>query len=483
MSEEPNIDPRVEFRRITEAIIRPIGSHSLYWKLAVAASGSAAIFGGCCWGYQIRYGMGVTGLMHPVMWAVYITNFVWWIACAHSGTFISAILYLFRAPFRAAFSRLSEAMTIFAVITAGLFPCIHLGRVWRLYWLLPYPNERGIWPNFRSPLILDVFAVSTYLTVSVLFFWLGLVPDLAVCRDRLRGWRRTVYGWFSLGWDGTHRQWKHYEMAYAILACLAAPLVLSVHSCVSWDFALGVVPGWHSTMFAPYFVDGAIFQGLATVIVLAIPMRRWLKLEEYITIERLDQIAKLTLLTGLGLTWSYCSEYFMTWYRQDPHELINLHEKMFGPLGALFWFYNISNCILPLAFFWKRARRSLPALWIISFLVIVGMWLERFVIVAESLMRDYEPYSWSRGGYHFSIVELGITIGSVGWFLFWFLLFTKFVPVLPMSDLKRDVLKEWRDHLASRAARGAQGTSVEVEGEPSIGGPAVGVREGDLVAA
>jgi len=446
-------DPRVKFREITEAVIRPIGSPSIWWYVSLVLTLWMIIVGAISWGYQIYRGMGVTGMQHPMMWAVYITNFVWWIALAHSGTFISAILYLFRAPFRATFSRLSEAMTCVAVITAALFPMIHLGRTWRLYWVLPYPSERWIWPNFRSPLILDVFAVGTYLTVSILFFWLGLLPDLAVCRDRLRGWRRNIYGWFSMGWDGTHRQWKNYEMAYAIMACLAAPLVLSVHSCVSWDFALGLVPGWHSTMFAPYFVDGAIFQGLATVIVIAIPMRKLLHLEEYITPQRLDQLAKLVLLTGLALTWSYCSEFFMTWYKHDPSELVNLAHKMWGAPAILFWMYNFFNCIVPLAFCWKWARRNLWSLWIVGFLIIVGMWMERFIIVSVSLSRDYDPYSWFRGGYHFSAVEMGITVGSVGWFCFWMLLFCKFLPVLPMSDLKRDVLKNLRDRDAKKAAR------------------------------
>ena len=448
MSSEP-------YKKITDDVLGAMERPGYSVFLVVTAA--MIVMGVIAESYQLHYGMGAAGLQHPMMWATYITNFVWWIGIAHSGTLISAILFLFRAPFRAAFSRASEAMTVIAVTTAALFPLIHLGRPWRAYWLLPYPNERMLWVNFRSPLIFDVFAVSTYLTVSVLFFWLGLVPDLAVVRDRSMGWRRTIYGLLSIGWEGAHRQWKHYNMTYSLLACLATPLVISVHSVVSWDFALSILPGWHSTIFAPYFVAGAIFSGLAMVLTLLIPMRSLLKLEDYITLDRLEQLAKLILMMSLIVTYSYATEYFMTWFSRDPVEQTNLLFKVRGSFAPHFWVMTVCNCLAPLAFFWRHIRRNLVILFIISILVNVGMWLERFVIIAGSLARDYLPDAWAPEGYHFTIVEIGISLGSLGWFLFFFLLFTKFLPVLPMFELKRDVLKERREERAKERAEAYAG--------------------------
>lgn len=292
-------DADLDLRQTSEDLIRPVETGpTLRYLVAVGAAALATLLGAVCWGWQMYIGMGVSGLMWPVMWAIYITNFVFWIGIAHSGTLISAILYLFRAKFRPAFSRASEAMTIFAVATAGLFPILHLGRSWRFYWILPYPNQRRIWPNFRSPLVLDVFAVSTYLTVSLIFWYLGMLPDLAELRDRSSGWKRTLYGVVSLGWTGSLRQLSPYMKLYILLAGLATPLVLSVHTTVSWDFSLSLLPGWHEEIFPPYFVAGAIFSGLAMVLTLVIPLRSWFRLKAYITIDHLERLCQLILLTS-----------------------------------------------------------------------------------------------------------------------------------------------------------------------------------------
>lgn len=440
------------YKKATEDILRPMDRLTPSWFIGLAISLACLGIGAISWAIQLRLGMGMTGLNNPIGWAIYITNFVWWIGIAHSGTLISAFLYLFRAPFRAAFSRCSEAMTLIAVTTAGLFPLIHVGRPWRAYWLLPYPNERMLWINFRSPLILDVFAVSTYFTVSAIFFWLGTVPDVAVMRDRVRGWKRTVYGLLSLGWEGTQRQWKPYLMAYSLLACLAAPLVVSVHSVVSWDFAAGIVPGWHSTISAPFFVAGAILSGLAMVFTLMLPIRAWFHLEDYITLERLDQLAKLTLLMGMVVTYSYLMEYFVAWYGGEATEQINLLNKAFGAYATEFWIMTFCNCIAPLFLFFRTMRRNVTALFIIAAFINVGMWMERFVIVACSLARDYNPYAWNPIGYQVTLTELGITLGSVGWFMTLFLLFCKFLPVLPIAEVKRDILLEEREEHAIHEA-------------------------------
>ncbi|MBI3911927.1 MAG: polysulfide reductase NrfD [Armatimonadetes bacterium] len=450
-----------EYRRVTDDVLSAMGPSGPGYRAGLTVTAAMILLGAVAWGFQLIYGMGLAGYTHPIMWAVYITSFVWWIGIAHSGTLISAILFLLRAPFRAAFSRSAEAMTVIAITTAAGFPVIHLGRAWRAYWVFPYPNERQIWITFPSPLILDIFAVSTYLIISMLFFWFGLVPDLAAVRDRSAGWKRTIYGVLSLGWEGKDRQWKHYRMAYALLAGLATPLVVSVHSVVSWDFALSILPGWHNTLFAPYFVAGAIFSGLAMVLTLLVPMRSLLRLEQYLTISRFEQLAKLALFMSLIVTYSYAVEYFTIWYQRDPTEQANLLFKVRGDFAPLFWIMTVCNSIAPLAFFWRSIRRNLLALFVISILINIGMWLERFVIIAGSLARDHVPYSWAPDGYHISLVEAGIFIGSLGWFLFWFLLFAKRLPVLPISELKHDMLKEHREVQAMRigevgAARGGE---------------------------
>jgi Ni/Fe-hydrogenase subunit HybB-like protein len=383
---------------------------------------------------QIYLGLGVTGLRVPQFWALYITNFVFWIGIGHAGTLISAILYLFRARWRTSIFRTAEAMTIFAVMTAGLFPLIHVGRLWFVYFLFPYPNQRGLWPNFKSPLLWDVFAVSTYLSISAVFFIVGLIPDVAAVRDGSSGWRRRIYGWLSLGWEGSHRQWRHYLRAYGLLAALATPLVLSVHSVVSWDFAMALVPGWHSTLFAPFFVDGAILSGFAMVLVLVLPMRHFFRLHVYITERHLDALAKLLLVTSLLLTYFYACDTFTSWYSGEVFERHSLAWRFSGPYQPLAILQYVCNSLVPLAFFAGRARRRPTVLFAVSVFVLIGMWLERFNIIVPSLGHDFYPYTW--GVFLPAIVDSTITIGSFGFFFVLFLGFVKVMPAMSVAEVK-----------------------------------------------
>ncbi len=394
--------------------------------------------------YQIRIGMGAAGINNPVMWGVYITNFVFWVGIAHSGTLISAILYLLRSGWRTTINRAAEAMTIFAVMTAGLFPLIHLGRIWYFYFLAPYPNQRLIWPNFRSPLLWDFFAISTYLTISLLFWYSGLIPDLATVRDRLRGaagrmgrLKEKIYGALSLGWHGSDEQWRNYRRMYLYMAAIATPLVLSVHSVVSWDFAMALTPGWHATIFAPYFVAGAIFSGIAMVITLAVPLRWALRLEDYINEYHFDNMAKLLLLTSLIVGYAYVTEFFMSFISGDPFEIAIFGYRPTGDYAGPFWIMFTCNAVLPLLCFWRKFRRSIAAMFVLSIFVNLGMWYERFVIIVSSLAHEFHPYAW--GIYKPSWVELSITAGSFAWFLFWFMLFAKTLPAISITEVKESI--------------------------------------------
>ncbi|HLH76416.1 MAG TPA: NrfD/PsrC family molybdoenzyme membrane anchor subunit [Candidatus Binataceae bacterium] len=422
------------YREIDQAVLRTLETPGFKYWLWIGFLFLLIVWGALCWTRQIYEGLGVTGLRQPTMWAVYITNFVFWVGIAHSGTLISAILYLFRSRWRTAVYRCAETMTAFAVMTAGLFPMIHLGRVWFLYWLLPYPNQRALQPNFRSPLVWDAFAVSTYLTVSIVFLFMGLIPDVANAREASKGWRRVLYSVVSLGWQGTDEQWRHYSMLYLLLAGLATPLVLSVHSVVSWDFAMAQLPGWHSTIFAPYFVAGAIFSGCALVLTLLIPMRRWLHLEEVVTLWHMDNLAKIVLFTSIIVSYSYACESFMVWYTHDPFEMMTFHVRY---MNYGFWIMIFCNCLAPLPLFSDRIRRNMPAVWVISIFVNIGMWFERFVIIAGSLSSNFVPSQW--GPYQISITEFSITVGSFAWFLMLFSLFAKFLPIVSMTELKEGI--------------------------------------------
>ncbi|MFQ5743560.1 MAG: NrfD/PsrC family molybdoenzyme membrane anchor subunit [Acidobacteriota bacterium] len=426
--------------QVNDDIVETLWRPSRGYFLLLALSVSALVWGAYCWWYQIETGMGVAGLSHPVMWGVYITNFVFWVGIAHSGTLLSAILFLMRVRWRNAIFRSAEAMTLFAVMTAGLYPIIHLGRAWRWYWLLPYPNQRYLWPNFRSPLMWDVIAVMTYFLVSALFLYLGLLPDLAAVRDRAAGWRHRFYSWLSLGWEGNDRQWRHYRPAYLFLAALATPLVVSVHSIVSWDFAMSIVPGWHSTIFAPYFVAGAIHSGLAMVLTLLIPLRHVFRLERYITRDHFESLAKLIIFTGLIVGYAYITEFFIAWYSGNIFERATFVYRALGDYAPAFWIMVLCNSALPLAFLARPVRRNLISLLVIGILVNVGMWFERFVIIVGSLAHEYIPYAW--GAYHPSWVEYGISLGSLGWFFTWFLIFIKLFPAVSITEVKELLLEE-----------------------------------------
>jgi Ni/Fe-hydrogenase subunit HybB-like protein len=419
----------------------------LYWVLLFGAVCATGI-GIYSWSRVIRFGMGETGLMRPVGWGVLITDFVFWVGIAHSGTLISAILFLFRARFRTAVYRVAEAMTVFAVMTAGLFPIIHLGRPWYAHWILPYPNERTLWINFRSPLVWDAFAISTYLVVSSLFLLSGLIPDAAALRDATRGLRRRFYAVFAMGWRGTDEEWRHHSRAYLFFAAFATPLVISVHSVVSWDFAVSVVPGWHSTLFPPYFVAGAILSGVAMVLTLLVPLRRALGIEELVTQKHLDLLSRLVLLTSLIVTFSYALEFALAAWRGPKVEIETLLFRPLGQYAPFYWTMLFCNCVVPLSLFSARVRGSGALLFALGILVNVGMWLERFNIVVTSLSHNRIPFDWST--YHPTLTEAGITLGSFGWFFTWFLLFLKVLPAVSIAELKEEVphRKEGMAHAA-----------------------------------
>src|SRR5215213_8293648 len=386
------------------------------------------------WTYQIYIGMGAAGKRAPTMWAMYITTFVFWIGIGHAGTLISAVLYLFRARWRTSIYRGAEAMTIFAVLTAGRFPRIRAGRMWFAYFLLPYPNQRYLWPNFKSPLVWDVFAISTYLTVSTTFLVFGLLPDIAAVRDKVSGWRRTIYTWTAAGWQGTDNQWRHYSRAYLYLAALATPLVLSVHSVVSWDFASSIVPGWHGTIFAPYFVAGAIYSGIGMVLTLIIPLRRALRIEHMITEYHFDNLAKLTLLTGSILLYAYAMEYFVAWYSGNPFEQTTFFRRAFGPMWWAGWTMIICNALVSQLLWFRQIRVNITALFVISIFINIGMWFERYVIIVSSLSNDYLPWAWDQMNPTWA--DWGILAGSFGWFGMWFLLFAKNFPIVAIQEIK-----------------------------------------------
>lgn len=425
-----------EINRDVLATLSPPGKK--YW-LTIAALAAVFGIGMLCWLYQIVTGLGVTGLNNPVGWGTYIVTFVFWVGIAHSGTLISAILYLFRAKWRMPIYRAAEAMTVFAVLTAGLFPLIHLGRVWKFYWLFPYPNQRQLWPNFFSPLIWDVFAVSTYLIVSTTFFYLGLIPDIAAARDRAEegSWRKKFYRALSLGWDGSSKRWEHYRKAYLLFAAIATPLVISVHSVVSWDFAMSVVPGWHTTIFAPYFVAGAIHSGLAMVITILIPLRKMLKVQKIIQIKHLEAMAKLIILTGCIVGYAYAIEFFIAGYSNVLWEKEIFNFRPFGNYAWAFWIMVSCNVGVPILFLFKKIRTNIVWLFVLTLLINVGMWFERFVIIVTSLAHEFFPYAW--GNYSMSWVEAGIMIGSFAWFFLLFSLFTKHMPIISMTEVKEIV--------------------------------------------
>lgn len=427
------------YSQIDQTVLDTLRPASLrYWAVIVLMF-FGILLGAGCWAYQIGVGIGVGGQSIPVAWGTYLINFVFWVGIAHSGTLISAILHLFRAGWRNPIARAAETMTVFAVCVAGLFPFIHLGRIWIVYYILPYPNDRNLWPNFQSPLVFDVIAISTYLMVSSLFWYTGMLPDLAIVRDRATGLRKRIFHILSLGWTGRFEEWRHYTRAYLFFAALATPLVISVHSVVSWDFALGIVPGWHSTIFAPYFVAGAIHSGLAMVLTLMIPMRTIFRYEVFITKDILDNIAKTIVFTGLIVGYAYAIEYFLAWYSHNIVEQESFRWRAAGEYSLAFWVMVICNSVVPLLFFIRKVRRSIPWLFGISILINIGMWSERFVIIIGGVAHDFMPNAW--GTYSPTIIEYGVLVGSFSLFFFLFLLFVKHMPSVSMTEMKESVHK------------------------------------------
>jgi molybdopterin-containing oxidoreductase family membrane subunit len=380
-------------------------------------------------------GTGIWGVNVPVGWGFAIVNFVWWIGIGHAGTLISAILLLFRQRWRMSIARFAEAMTLFAVACAGMFPVLHTGRPWIAYWLFPYPNTMGLWPQFRSPLIWDVFAVSTYATVSALFWYVGLIPDLATMRDKAKSLLvKRIYGLFALGWRGSAMHWQRYETASLLLAGLATPLVLSVHTVVSFDFAVSVIPGWHATIFPPYFVAGAIYSGFAMVLTLVIPIRAYYGLEHFITLRHIQNMAKIMLVTGLIVFYGYATEAFFGWYAGNHYEGFMIHNRMFGPYWYAYWFLIFCNGVVPQSLWFKRVRTNIPLLFCISLIVNTGMWLERYVIVVTSLSRDFLPSSW--GMYAGTVWDWATYVGTLGLFAWLIFLFLRFVPMISIFEMR-----------------------------------------------
>jgi len=383
----------------------------------------------------LTIGVGLFGIMIPVGWGFDIVNFVWWIGIGHAGTLISAILLLLRQKWRQSINRFAEAMTLFAVACAGLFPLLHLGRPWYFYWLFPYPSTMGIQPQFRSPLVWDVFAVSTYFTISLLFWYMGLIPDLATLRDQARRrFARFAYGMLAMGWRGSAIHWHRYEMAYLLLAGLATPLVVSVHTVVSFDFAVGLVPGWHSTIFPPYFVAGAIYSGFAMVLTLAIPLRKMYGLEDFITLRHLKNMAEVMLATGLIVAYGYFMETFMAWYSGNIYEQYLMWNRIFGPYWFMYWALLLFNILLPQVLWFRTVRARPLVLFIIAICVNIGMWLERYVIVVVSLSRDFMPSAWGR--YSATVWDYGVFIGSIGLFFAALFIFVRLLPMISIFEMR-----------------------------------------------
>ena len=426
------------FADVNKDVSAPLESFPTWrWWTCFLVAVSCFLLGAVLAGYMFAKGLGVLGLNQPGGWGVFIVIFVFWVGIGHAGTLISAILFLFRQKWRTAINRAAEAMTIFAVMTALLFPVIHTGRPWyAVFWLLPYPNQRHLWVNFRSPLLWDVFAVGTYFTISLVFWFVGLIPDLASIRDRAKHpVRKFIYTILSLGWRGSNKNWTHYESAYLLLAGLSTPLVLSVHSVVSTDFAVSMLPGWHTTIFPPYFVAGAIFSGFAMVVTLLVIVREVFGLKNYVTINHLEKMNMIILATSMMVAYAYSCEFFISWYGGNPYESFHfLHNRVAGPYAWAWTIMTTCNCLIPQIFWWKKARRSIAVMFVISLFVNIGMWFERFVITVISLHRDFLPSAWRY--YTPTWFDWGITLGSFGWFFIWFLLFCRILPAIAMSEVK-----------------------------------------------
>lgn len=434
--EIPLVEGNPTFKEIDDVIAKPSETKpNIKWFIAIGISTTALLIGATCLGLTFWYGVGLWGNNQPVGWAFDIINFVFWIGIGHAGTLISAILFLFRQKWRTGIARFAEAMTIFAVMTAGIFPAIHTGRPWLDGYLFPYPNQNTVWVNFTSPLLWDVFAVSTYFTVSFVFWYIGLIPDFATLRNRTTsGLKKAIFTVLSLGWRGSNRHWQHYERVYLILAGLSTPLVLSVHTIVSFDFAVSVIPGWHTTIFPPYFVAGAIFSGFGMVSTVLIIVRKVFDMEHIITLNTLEKMNKILLATGTMVGYAYSMEFFIAWYSGNPIEQFTFINRAFGPYAWAYWIMFSCNVFFPQLFWFKKIRRSIPITFVLVLLVNVGMWFERYVIIVTSLHRDYLPSSWAM--YYPTMYDFGILLGSFGLFFTLTLLFAKTLPVVAISEIK-----------------------------------------------
>ena len=437
-TESPVIEPGYTYESITEKVSAIVLTRGVRrgWLIGLLLSFSLVMLLMASIGYLFAKGIGIWGLNVPVGWGMAIVNFVWWIGIGHAGTLISAILLLLRQQWRTSINRFAEAMTLCAVASAGLFPLLHMGRPWLFYWLIPYPNTLGLWPQFRSPLVWDVFAVSTYAIVSLLFWYVGLIPDLATLRDRARNrFAQVIYGIFSMGWRGSAIHWHRYETASLLLAGLATPLVVSVHTVVSFDFAVALIPGWHATVFPPYFVAGAIYSGFAMVMTLAIPLRKIYGLEDFITMRHLQNMAKIILATGLIVAYGYAMETFMAWYSGSEYEgYMIFGNRMRGPYAPFYWALILCNVVTPQLLWFPAVRSNIPLLFVIAIIVNIGMWLERFVIVVTSLHRDFLPSSWDM--YAGTFWDWSLYFGTIGLFLALLFLFIRFLPMISIFEMR-----------------------------------------------
>lgn len=433
----PLVSKERTYTEVSDDILCPIEKPpGKLWKIGITISSLTLLMGVLVVAYQLRTGIGTWGLNKTIGWSWDITNFVFWVGIGHAGTLISAILFLLRQKWRTSINRAAEAMTIFAVMCAGVYPIIHMGRPWLAYWVFPYPNTRSLWLNFRSPLLWDVFAISTYFAVSAVFWYIGLIPDIANMRDRAQegSLKKKLYTFFSLGWNGSHRTWHRYEMLCMILAGLATPLVVSVHTIVSMDFATSVIPGWHTTIFPPYFVAGAVFSGFAMVLTLLIIMRKVMNFEHFITMGHIEAMCKVIICTGMIVGLAYGTEFFIAWYSGNQYERFVFLNRAFGPYAWAYWAMVTCNVVIPQIFWFKSIRNNLVIVFIVSIFVNIGMWFERFVIITTSLHRDFLPSSWAM--FSPTWVEICTFIGSFGLFFTMFFLFVRFLPAVAISEVK-----------------------------------------------
>ncbi len=446
LTEEPIIEQGHTYASITDKISSIVLTRKTPkgWFIGFGIAFAVTMMLFYALGYLLIKGTGIWGINNPVGWGFAIINLVWWIGIGHAGTLISAILLLMRQEWRTSINRFAEAMTLFAVACAGIFPLVHVGRPWLAYWLLPYPNTMALWPQTRSPLVWDVFAISTYATVSFLFWYTGLVPDFATLRDRAKNpWLQRLYGILAMGWRGSAMHWHRYEVAYLLLAGLATPLVLSVHTVVSLDFAIGIIPGWHATIFPPYFVAGAIYAGFAMVLILAIPLRKFYGLEDFITMRHLRNMAKVMLATGLIVVYGYAMEAFMAWYSGNPYEQFMILNRMTGPYAFWYWLLIFCNAVAPQALWFEKVQNSVAGLFVIAIIVSIGMWLERFIIVVTSLHRDFMPSAW--GMYYPTAWDWATYLGTIGLFFALIFLFVRVMPAISIFEMRTLVAPEEKE--------------------------------------